>query len=214
MFVMKAKLLLLFLSFFFFVGCGTVKKTAVSGLAKVEETKDTSRDLDVSTLIDTTKIDGKVVSIVKVEFFPDSPPPVVTKEDPDSVRNSAPLVVDQPAKDQPRPTNTVSTKGTTISGSIKSAEIIEIEEETEHRGKTQTEITETAEETTVQKAETQSSETVTPEKDPRRFLWLAILIAVSLIALLVVYVKFIKPLNLGGWISKILGKFGGLLKNN
>lgn len=211
---MKAKILLLFISFFLFVGCGTVKKTAVSNLSKVEEMKETSKDLDLKTLIDTTKIDGKVVQIVKVEFFPDSPPPTITKEDPDSLPSSAPLSKDQPAKDPERPTNTVSTKGTKISGAIKSAEIVEIESETEIRGKTETEIQETVEEVVDTTTETQSSESVTPEKDPRRFLWLAILIGVSLIALLVVYAKFIKPLKLGGKITNLLGKFGGLIKND
>lgn len=205
---MRVRLFFIFISFsLFIVGCGTVKQTAVSNLSKEESTVTTSRDLDASTLIDTTKIDGKVVSIVKVEFFPDSPPPIISREDDREVQDSAPLV-----EDQPRPTNTVTTNGTTISGAIKSAEIVEIEQTSEVRRKTETQVTEQTDEVVETAAETQSAEEVIPVKDPRRFLWLAVLIGVSLIAALIVYAKFIKPLNIGSRIAGIASKFGNLLK--
>ena len=205
---MRVRLFFIFISFsLFIVGCGTVKQTAVSNLSKEESTVTTSRDLDASTLIDTTKIDGKVVSIVKVKFFPDSPPPIISREDDREVQDSAPLV-----EDQPRPTNTVTTNGTTISGAIKSAEIVEIEQTSEVRGKTETQVTEQTDEGVETAAETQSAEEVIPVKDPRRFLWLAVLIGVSLIAALIVYAKFIKPLNIGSRIAGIASKFGNLLK--
>lgn len=211
---MKANNFLLFISLLLFCGCGTVKKTAVSTTVNDSTAVKTSREIDTSTLIDTTKIDGKIVSIVKVEFFPDTPvpdPKPITPEaapdKPNETKEAAPL---PPTS---RPVNSISANGKTISGSIKSAEIIEIASESEIRGKTEKETTEETETEIVSTTDLDNNEEVTPEKDPRRFLWLAILIAVGLVATLVVYNKFIKPLNLGGKIRSLVGKFGNLLKN-
>ena len=103
---------------------------------------------------------------------------------------------------------TINVGGKTISGNIKSAEIIEINKESKTNGVSESKTETQSSEASSSESSSSIEKTETPQKDPRRFLWLAILIGVGLVALLVVYYKFIKPLGLGGKIKSFLETFG------
>lgn len=199
----------LFIMLCLFAGCGVVKKSATSTSAEVNTSLDQHQETSISSYVDTTKIDGKAVSVVKIEFYPDGPDPVIEKKDPSDTMKTA----DPPAQVS-RSVNTIETPGTRITGKIKTAEIVEIQSETTSKGVTEktAEIEETVAETT--EINTTSAAEETPQKDPRRFLWLAILIGVGLVALLVVYYKFIKPLGLGGKATSFIAKLVSFLKKH
>lgn len=211
------KILSSILLLYLLVGCGVVKKTAISASTEVSTSKTSTDSSSVSTFVDTTKTGSSTISIIKIEFYPDEIGPNPAVNDPEDNLPTDQEKVPETAPERPKRPGfgaTINVGGKTISGNIKSAEIIEINKESKTNGVSESKTETQSSESSSSESSSSIEKTETPQKDPRRFLWLAILVAVSLIAILVVYVKFIKPLNLGGWISKILGKFGGLLKNN
>ncbi len=197
------------------VGCGVVKKTAISASTEVSTTTSSKDSSSVATYVDTTKTEGSTISIIEIEFYPDGNGPISADNDPaDNLSGDPDKGPDKAPEGAKRPGSgaTITVGGKTISGNIKSAKITEISKESEAKGVSETKTDEKSSSVETAESSTTVEKIETPQKDPRRFLWLAILIGVGLVALLVVYNKFLKPLGLGGKIKSFLGKVGNLLK--
>ena len=207
------KILSLFILLYLFVGCGVVKKTASSASTEVTQTKTSTDSSSVSTFVDTTKTGSSTISIIKIEFYPDNGP--VTPA-PDSTSTGEPKGPETAPERPVRPNsggNTINVNGKTISGNIKSAEIVEIKTDSEEKGVSSSEAKETVSSDEKTEAKIEEIKTETPQKDPRRFLWLAILIGVGLVAFLVVYYKFLKPLGIADKVRNILSRLFSFRKN-
>lgn len=205
------KILSSILLLYLLVGCGVVKKTAISASTEVSTSQSSSDSSSVSTYVDTTKTEGSTISIIKIEFYPDENGPNPAVNDPAYNLPTDPEKVPEAAPERPkRPGSgaTINVGGKTISGNIKSAEIIEINKESKTNGVSESKTETQSSEASSSESSSSIEKTETPQKDPRRFLWLAILIGVGLVALLVVYYKFLKPLGLGGKIKSFLETFG------
>lgn len=180
------------------VGCGVVKKTAISASTEALQFSSKADSSSVSTYVDTTKTEGSTISIIKIEFYPDengqnpavNDPADNLPVDPEKVPETAPKRPTRPGSGA-----TINVGGKTISGNIKSAEIIEINKESKTIGVSDSKTESQSSEASISASSSTVEKTETPQKDPRRFLWLAILIGVGLVAALVVYYKFLKPLG-------------------
>ena len=207
------KILSLFILLYLFVGCGVVKKTASSASTEVTQTKTSTDSSSVSTFVDTTKTGSSTISIIKIEFYPDNGPVTPAPDSTSTGEAKGP----ETAPERPvRPSsggNTINVNGKTISGNIKSAEIVEIKTDSEEKGVSSSEAKETVSSDEKTEAKIEEIKTETPQKDPRRFLWLAILIGVGLVAFLVVYYKFLKPLGIADKVRNILSRLFSFRKN-
>jgi len=203
------KILSSFILLILVAGCGVVKKTTVSASTEVSNAKSSADSSSVSTYIDTTKTDGKTISIVKVEFYPESGGETTPAPPADSLSGDdakGPETAPERPKRPGSGGNTISVNGKTISGNIKTAEIIEISTESEAKGVTETKAEEQSSSVEESSSSTEVEQTETPQKDPRRFLWLAILLGVGLVVFLVVYHKFLKPLGVADKVRNFLSK--------
>ena len=184
----------------------------VQDLDRLELRLDVCR-YDQDRILDTTKTGSSTISIIKIEFYPDNGPETPA---PDSTSTGNPKGPETAPERPVRPGsggNTISVNGKTISGNIKSAEIVEIKTESEEKGVSSSDSKETVSSDEKTEAKIEEIKTSTPQKDPRRFLWLAILIGVGLVAFLVVYYKFLKPLGIAGKVRNFFAKIFSFRKN-